>query len=927
MKKISAHPVSNPARFSLAITLALALLLIPAQQAKAVTLHDNFGAGDSFVADSGWGVGCVLFLGGCLFRLERATFFVPPAGDDYYLDSVTLALDWMYGPDYVLNVNVAEDDAGQPGAILETKVATAPADPGVVTVTFNSTTVLTGGETYWVWLSKPGPEKTMINWLLNTSDTNGTLAQSTNGGTNWTVDTVDANGNPYTVASFRVSGTVVAPVTATLDLANAEEDSILYAENDDDFLAANGKILSADLNNDGYKDLIVSAPHAAGPSSRAEAGAVFVYMGKATPETTWDIAGTLGREPDVAVYGAAASDFLGYSRSVATGDVNGDGIADLLIGAPLADATADSSRPGSGAVYIFYGADNFATLGEIDLSTDSAAVIVIGAASGDALGGGGILAGDMSDDSVADIIMGAPLSDGNGGLVADSGAVFVIFGSDSLDAQYDLAADEQDTVIYGAAASDMLSADNAMALADFNGDGLLDLAVGSSLANSNAGEAYIIFGNSALPGTIELSAGDEDVTVSGAAAGDRLSAGGAITAGDVNGDGIDDLVLGAFAAASAAGEAYIIYGDSALSGAIDLSAGDEDVTVSGAAAGDNLTAGGALAAKDISGDGLADIILGAPNASPSARAGAGAAHIIFGSDSLAASYTLNADEDVLIEGGALGDSLTGGGAIATGDLNGDGTLDLVLGASSADGPSAARSNAGEAYVLYGKAAASWNASYDINAGDQDLVIYGADDDDALTHQGAMATLDINRNGVLDLVLAAPFADGPAEGRTDAGEAYLILGSTAPASATVTVMDSAGDPLPKDYGTGRVTINYASGDSASQTTVVLTRNKDGVGQTPATRVGNAYWAVTTDRTNYSARLTFAYTAADIAGLTESQIMIMASSTLGGPYSKLSTTRDTKAKTLSVTVSNFSTYKYFIIWQDDPEIVCFIESLIR
>jgi len=134
MKRLSSNPKRKMARTSLIFALALALFLVCGQQAQAVVLHDNFGAGDSFAID-GWGSGCVLFLGGCLFRVERATDFVPPAGDDYTIDSVAVALKWVYGPDYTLNLHIAADNAGQPGAILETKVATAPASarlPGPV---------------------------------------------------------------------------------------------------------------------------------------------------------------------------------------------------------------------------------------------------------------------------------------------------------------------------------------------------------------------------------------------------------------------------------------------------------------------------------------------------------------------------------------------------------------------------------------------------------------------------------------------------------------------------------------------------------------------------------------------------------------------------------------------------------------------------
>ncbi len=611
------------------------------------------------------------------------------------------------------------------------------------------------------------------------------------------------------------------------------------------------------------------------------------------------------------IYGATAGDSLTLDCAIAAGDVNGDLIDDLVLGACPAGGPGEM-RYEAGEAYIIYGS---ATLpATIDLANGDEDVLVYGATGGDHLtGNGAVVLGDVNGDGLNDIVLGAYGASGPGDLRSEAGEAYVIYGSANLPDSIDLANGDEDVTVYGATAQDYLTRYGTVALADVNGDGLNDIFLGANRADGpgnarpDAGEAYIIYGSASLPATINLGAGDEDVTIYGATAQDYLTRYGIAIAGDVNGDGLDDIVLGTYGAdgpgnsRDAAGEAYIIYGSRDLPATLDLDGSDEDVTIYGATPDDELTRYGAIMLGDVNGDGLDDILLGAYGADGpgGTRTSAGEAYIIYGAPDLPGTLDLAGnDEDVTIYGATAQDLLTRAGSIVVGDVDGDGLDDIVLGAQGADGPGDGRSTCGEAYIIYGSAILP--GAIDLDNGDEDVIVYGPAAD-GLTSTGAIVLGDINGDGLDDTILGEHLADGPGGGRDDAGKAYVVFGSSTALSATVRQTDHDDDPLPEHYHAARTVIDYGSG-SSSLTTVTLTRDHAGVSLPDMTKVADVHWQVTTDRTNFSATLTFHYLSSELAGINEPELGVFSSPTLGGIYTRLATTVDAgrnRATTTGVT----------------------------
>lgn len=327
----------------------------------------------------------------------------------------------------------------------------------------------------------------------------------------------------------------------------------------------------------------------------------------------------------------------------------------------------------------------------------------------------------------------------------------------------------------------------ALALGDFNDDGVLDVLIGARFGDGpddsrqDAGEAYVLFGSSDLKGRIALSEGAQDVTIYGEKVADGL--GSAVAAGDVNGDGVDDILVSApFAEGppeprSSQGEAYVIYGSRDLDGVFDIARGDEDVKI---IAADGLGGmGDAIAAGDVNGDGIDDILLGAPFAGrdPGVPVGGprseeGRVYVFFGSPNLRAALSVREDDqDFMIIGGERRDET--GDALAVGDVNGDGIADIIVTAETGAGPDNSRPKAGEVHVFFGSPELPATAS--VALGEQDLSILGAEVEDTLGF--SVTAGDINGDGFDDIVMGAKLADGPQNGRRDAGEVYIVFGAS------------------------------------------------------------------------------------------------------------------------------------------------------
>jgi hypothetical protein len=474
----------------------------------------------------------------------------------------------------------------------------------------------------------------------------------------------------------------------TIDLDSTSADLTVYGDDGGD--RSGFAVAAGDINGDGYNDLIIGAVDA-DPAGGEDAGETYViYGGSLSGEIDLNDPAT---SADLTVYGNDPGDYSGYA--VAAGNINGDDYDDLIIGAVSADPAGGSD---AGETYVIYGSGSLPA--EIDLSSTSADLTVYGDDPGDS-SGFAVAAGDINGDDYDDLIIGVYGADPPAG--SDAGETYVIYGGGSLPAEIDLNSTSADLTVYGRDPGDRSGL--AVAAGDINGDATDDIIIGANYADpaggTAAGETYVIYGGASLPAEIDLNSTSADFSVYGRDAGDR--SGSAVAAGDINGDGTDDLIIGVYGGdpgvGTDAGETYVIYSGSLPSWLNLNDLGTKaDLTVYGDDAEDQ--SGAAVAVGDINGDGYDDLIIGANYADPAGGTGAGETYVIYGGPSLSRTIDLDSpitSADLTVYGDDEGDS--SGYSVAAGDINGDGYDDLIIGAHLAD--PAGGIGAGESYVIYG----------------------------------------------------------------------------------------------------------------------------------------------------------------------------------------------------------------------------------
>jgi hypothetical protein len=410
---------------------------------------------------------------------------------------------------------------------------------------------------------------------------------------------------------------------------------------------------AGDVNGDGYSDIVIGASRYDN-GSKSNDGTALIYHGSASG---------IRKEPNVKLSANQNASQFGFSVSNA-GDVNGDGFSDVVVGAP----EFDNGSGKDGRVFIYHGSQN----GLASIAATSMVINQPGSKFGFSVSG----AGDVNGDGIGDVVVGAPYYDDG---QSDEGGAFVYHGSvNGIGTSWDTKLESNlDNALFGWSVA---------SAGDVNANGYRDIIVGAPGYHkgflTNSGAAYLFKGTNvginSFPTIMEGSQVNAQFGYSVAGA------------GDVNGDGHNDVVIGAPGFTNGQqkeGVAYIYYGNQT---GVNNAANSQDILEA-----DELQAlfgFSVSSAGDVNGDGLSDVIVGAPlfkNGSPTAN---GAAFVFHG-----AIQGINKAFNIKLQGNQA-DAHFGGAVSGAGDVNGDGYSDVIIGAPDHDNDEA---NEGAAFVHHG----------------------------------------------------------------------------------------------------------------------------------------------------------------------------------------------------------------------------------
>jgi len=462
---------------------------------------------------------------------------------------------------------------------------------------------------------------------------------------------------------------------------------------------------AGDVNGNGKADVLVSAPKY--DNGLTDEGRVYVYLG---------VAGGLAVLPAWTAESNQASARLGDAVGSA-GDVNADGYSDILIASPR----YDNPEADEGAVFLWYGASSFGS--GADGTPANAAWMAQGDQLNANLGYSVGTAGDVNGDGYSDVIVGAYLYDNGQG---NEGAAFVWLGGATgpgatgtpFNADW-FKEGQLANVFFGSSVG---------TAGDVNGDGFADVIVSSTTYTLDHGQAWVWEGGpTGLGPTGGISGFDWSV-----ASTDAFSAYGFMvgTAGDVDGDGFSDVIVGEpFYSGSDAGRALVYHG---LAGGLAAS------PMWSAQGGLTLAAFGASVASagDVNGDGYGDLIVGAPGYDNGQR-GEGRVSLFLGTiDGPSSTPSWNFESNLV-------DAKLGSSVAAAGDVNGDGYGDVIVGMP---GYGSGQPGEGRALLFNGSATGlspsfNWATESNVSSAQLGSSVAGAG--------------DVNGDGYADVVVGAP----------------------------------------------------------------------------------------------------------------------------------------------------------------------------
>jgi hypothetical protein len=486
---------------------------------------------------------------------------------------------------------------------------------------------------------------------------------------------------------------------------------------------------AGDVNSDGYDDVIVGAP---------QGNAALLWLGGA---------GGLGANgtpfnADWSANGMQAGAELGACVAKA-GDVNGDGYADVVIGAPRYDDPLEDE----GAVFVWLG-------GPADLGANgnpaNADAVLEGNMTLGLYGASVAAAGDVNGDGFGEVIVGsARVSNGD----ANEGRVYAYAGTGAGLATTPFWTREGNL-------EDAYFGTSVACAGDVDGDGFSDVIVGSPGyfdPEVGSGMAVLYRGYGGFPENSAAWIGESHSA--GARFGFSLA-----SAGDVNGDGYDDVIVGAPSFDGGQldeGKVFVFPGQSIGLSLVPLWTAEGNQV--------NATLGYSVAsAGDVNGDGYSDVIVGAPQYDDGVLANEGWAFAWHGSPTGLGAQGTPANADWSRKGGQGGASF-GFSVAGAGDVDGDGFCDVVVGAPGFDHGEA---NEGRVYVFEGSTSGLFDSPMWVKEHDQASESFG---------YSVAGAGDVNGDGFSDLIVGGPYQDGS---HVDEGRAYVFHGSAAGPSASV-----------------------------------------------------------------------------------------------------------------------------------------------